>query len=85
MYVLLYMAISGHIWWAGESVIRNVLIGNPTKNRPRGRPHQRWLDRVKIFQIPTRQSDRRMQWTGIHGEIRSKRAKGLNGLYSTKK
>jgi len=29
---------AGHVWRAGESVIRNVLIRNPTKKRPRGRP-----------------------------------------------
>jgi len=38
---------AGHVWRVGESVIRNVLIRNPTKKRPRGRPRQRWLDRVK--------------------------------------
>ncbi|KAL4112400.1 hypothetical protein QTP88_016199 [Uroleucon formosanum] len=38
---------AGHVWRAGESVIWNVLIRNPTKKRPRGRPRQRWLDRVK--------------------------------------
>jgi hypothetical protein len=38
---------AGHVWRAGESVIRNVLIRNPTKKRPMGRPRQWWLDRVK--------------------------------------
>jgi len=38
---------AGHVWRAGESVIQNLLVGNPTKKRSRGKPHQRWLDRVK--------------------------------------
>jgi len=38
---------AGHVWRAGESVIRNVLTRNPTKKRPRGRPRQRCLDRIK--------------------------------------
>jgi len=57
---------AGHVWRAGESIIRNVLIRNPTKKRPRGRPRQQWLDRVKKHISDT---DWKMQWTGIHGEV----------------
>lgn len=39
---------AAHVWRATESLTRNVLIENPQKKRPRGRPRQRWLDRVKM-------------------------------------
>jgi len=38
---------AGHIWRAGKNLIQNVLIKKPTKKRPKERPCQRWLGRVK--------------------------------------
>ena len=38
---------AGHVWRDTDSLTRNVVIKNPQKKRPRGRPRQRWLDRVK--------------------------------------
>lgn len=36
-----------YIWQAVESFTRNVLIKNPPKKRPSGRPSQKWLDKIK--------------------------------------
>ncbi|KAL4085250.1 hypothetical protein QTP88_027109 [Uroleucon formosanum] len=38
---------AGHIWRDKGSVMRQVLVSKLYKTRPRGRPRQRWLDRVK--------------------------------------
>lgn len=47
---------AGHVWRAGENLIRSVLIENATKMRSRGRPRLRWTEeryfrygRVKKF------------------------------------
>ncbi|VVC26164.1 Reverse transcriptase domain, partial [Cinara cedri] len=49
---------AGHVWRADENIIKNVLIRNVTKTRPRGRPRQRWLDRVKKYILNTDNSKR---------------------------
>jgi len=39
---------AGHVSWrAKHDLINNVLINKPSGKRPRGRPRQRWMDRVK--------------------------------------
>jgi len=38
---------AGHVWWAFESLSRNVLVKNSPNERQRGKPRQRWLDRMK--------------------------------------
>ncbi|XP_060861781.1 craniofacial development protein 2-like [Metopolophium dirhodum] len=37
---------AGHVWRAEETIIQKVLINNPTGKRLRGRPLQRWRNRV---------------------------------------
>lgn len=49
---------AGHLWRADENIIKNVLIRNLTKTLPRGRPRQRWLDRVKKDTLNTDNSKR---------------------------
>lgn len=34
---------------AKQYLINKVLINNPSRKRPRGRPRQRWMDRVKNY------------------------------------
>lgn len=38
---------AGHTWWAKYELINDVLINKPSGKRSRGRPQQRWMDRVK--------------------------------------
>jgi len=68
----------------GESVIRNVLTRNPTKKRPRGRPRQRCLDRIKKDISETDESKRWedvMDWNGeMYGKVWLKRTKGLYSI-----
>jgi len=74
------------VWWAGESVIRNVRIGNPTKKRPRVRPRQRWLDRVKKDISDTDESKRLEDAIGRNGEMyREVWLKWAKDLYSINK
>ncbi|VVC26229.1 Hypothetical protein CINCED_3A021923 [Cinara cedri] len=49
---------AGHVWRADENIIKNVLIRNVTKMRPRGRPRQKWIDRVKKDILNTDNSKR---------------------------
>lgn len=42
------MAWAGHVWRAEGSIIQKVLNNNLTGKRPRGRPCQRWRDRLNI-------------------------------------
>jgi len=37
---------AGHVWRAKDKLIHKVLVNKPNGKRPRGRPRQRWLDRV---------------------------------------
>jgi len=37
---------AGHVRRAKDKLINKVLIENPNSKRPRGRPRQRWFDRV---------------------------------------
>ena len=61
--------------------MRQVLVSKINKTRPRGRPRQRWLDRVKkdLFQVDEtariEDADNRDRWKGL-----VEAAKGLNGL-----
>ncbi|KAL4083726.1 hypothetical protein QTP88_029042 [Uroleucon formosanum] len=71
----------GHIWRDKGSVMRQVLVSKLYKTRPRGRPRQRWLDRVKkdLIQVDEtariEDADNRDRWKGL-----VEAAKGLNGL-----
>lgn len=71
----------GHIWRDKDSQMRQVVISKPNKTRPRGRPRQRWMDRVKkdLMQVDKtaiiEDADNRDRWRGI-----VEAAKGLNGL-----
>eukprot|EP00102_Acyrthosiphon_pisum_P010699 XP_008179114.1 PREDICTED: uncharacterized protein LOC103308121 [Acyrthosiphon pisum] len=38
---------AGHVWRAKQDLINKVLNNNPSGKRPRGRPRQRWMDRIK--------------------------------------
>jgi hypothetical protein len=41
--------LAGHVAWVGEK--RNaymILMGNPERKRPLGRPRHRWVDNIKI-------------------------------------
>jgi hypothetical protein len=38
--------LTGHVRREKDKLIHNVLINKPNGKRPRGRPRQRWLDRV---------------------------------------
>jgi len=60
--------------------MRQVVISKANKTRPRGRPRQRWIDRVKkdLMQVDEtaiiEDADNRDRWRGFEA------AKGLNGL-----
>ncbi|KAL4098323.1 hypothetical protein QTP88_022957 [Uroleucon formosanum] len=72
---------AGYIWRDKGSVMRQVLVSKLYKTRPRGRPRQRWLDRVKkdLIQVDEtariEDADNRDRWKGL-----VEAAKGLNGL-----
>ena len=72
---------AGHIWRDRESLMRKVLVTNLQKTRPRGRPRQRWLDRVKISlkqveeTASMQDAENRVRWKSL-----VEAAKGLNGL-----
>ncbi|KAF0753968.1 putative transposon-derived protein F52C9.6 [Aphis craccivora] len=38
---------AGHVWRAEGQIVHNITLWKPDKKRPRGRPRQRWSDRVK--------------------------------------
>ncbi|KAL4084416.1 hypothetical protein QTP88_028238 [Uroleucon formosanum] len=38
---------AAHVWRAKQDLINKVLTNNPSEKRPRGRPRQRWMDRIK--------------------------------------
>jgi hypothetical protein len=38
---------AGHVWREDNSIVKKVLVNNLNRNKPRGRPKQRWLDVVK--------------------------------------
>jgi len=38
---------AGHIWRDKDNQMRQVVVSKPNKTRPRERPRQRWIDRVK--------------------------------------
>lgn len=42
---------AGHIWRDKDSLMIQVVVFKLNKTRPRGRPRQRWLDRVKNYLI----------------------------------
>jgi len=39
--------MGGHVWRAEDTLIKKVTESKITGKRPRGRPRQRWYDRVK--------------------------------------
>jgi len=51
---------------ADGKLIKNVVIKNPSGKRPRGRPRQRWVDRVKqdIRAVDEPQKIRRLRGPG---------------------
>jgi membrane protein Man1 len=61
--------------------MRQVVVSKLNKTRPRRRPHQRWLDRVKkdLMQVDKitiiEDADNRDRWRGL-----VKASKGLRGL-----
>jgi len=38
---------AGHVWRAEDTIIKKVMESKKTGKRPRGRPRQRWYDRVE--------------------------------------
>jgi hypothetical protein len=39
------MRWAGHVAWMGE---KRLLVGNPERKRPLGRPRRRWIDNIKM-------------------------------------
>jgi len=83
------MEWAGHVWRAEGSIIQKVLNNNLTGKRPRGRPQQRWRDRLNADIADIRMVDEaasfetasdRDKWRGL-----VKAAKGLKAPKAKKK
>ncbi|XP_022171125.1 uncharacterized protein LOC111034293 [Myzus persicae] len=72
---------AGHVWRAEDRLISTITKWKPDKSRPRGRPRQRWEDRVKedLKMLGVRNGEEQAAHRETWKEI-AEAAMGLNGL-----
>lgn len=72
---------AGHVWKAEDQLIRTIAEWKPKKSRPRGRPVQRWEDRVEddLRMLGVTDEEETAEDRNVRTEI-TEAAMDLNGL-----